>query len=169
MANKVENLTEEDAKERGLLEDMSWEEFKNANREPVPIELDDQIKNVVATGTGIPVNSINLMGYSSYVFYDAEKKESSPFFIVQIILAALIAALLIFIIIRSTRPVAVNETEPELSVEDMLATTKENRTVVEDIDVQEKSEVRIAIEKFVDENPEAVALLLRNWLNEGWN
>ena len=169
VANKVENLTEEDAKERGLLEDMSWEEFKNANREPVPIELDDQIKNVVATGTGIPVNSINLMGYSSYVFYDAEKKESSPFFIVQIILAALIAALLIFIIIRSTRPVAVNETEPELSVEDMLATTKENRPVVEDIDVQEKSEVRIAIEKFVDENPEAVALLLRNWLNEGWN
>ena len=77
--------------------------------------------------------------------------------------------MLIFIIIRSTRPVAVNETEPELSVEDMLATTKENRPVVEDIDVQEKSEVRIAIEKFVDENPEAVALLLRNWLNEGWN
>lgn len=26
-----------------------------------------------------------------------------------------------------------------------------------------------AIEKFVDENPEAVALLLRNWLNEDWN
>ena len=24
-------------------------------------------------------------------------------------------------------------------------------------------------QKFVDENPEAVALLLRNWLNEDWN
>ena len=27
---------------------------------------------------------------------------------------------------------------------------------------------RKAIEKFVDENPEAVALLLRNWLNDDW-
>ena len=66
------------------------------------------------------------------------------------------------------RPVAVEETEPELSVEDMLATTKENRQPVEDIDLQDKSETRVAIEKFVDENPEAVALLLRNWLNDGW-
>lgn len=86
----------------------------------------------------------------------------------QIILAVLIAGLLIFIIIRSMRPVAVEETEPELSVEDMLATTKENRQPVEDIDLQDKSETRVAIEKFVDENPEAVALLLRNWLNDGW-
>ena len=53
-------------------------------------------------------------------------------------------------------------------MEDMLATTKENRPPVEDIDLQDKSETRVAIEKFVDENPEAVALLLRNWLNDGW-
>ena len=39
---------------------------------------------------------------------------------------------------------------------------------VDDIDLQEKSETRKAIEKFVDENPEAVALLLRNWLNDDW-
>jgi len=25
------------------------------------------------------------------------------------------------------------------------------------------------IEKFVDENPESAAALLRNWLNEDWN
>ena len=37
-----------------------------------------------------------------------------------------------------------------------------------DIDIQEKSETRKAIEKFVDENPEAVAMLLRNWINEDW-
>ena len=51
----------------------------------------------------------------------------------------------------------------------MLAATKEKQgQSVDDIDLQEKSEVRIAIEKFVDENPEAVALLLRNWLDDGW-
>ena len=30
-------------------------------------------------------------------------------------------------------------------------------------------ETRKMIDKFVDENPEAVANLLRNWLNEGWS
>ena len=39
---------------------------------------------------------------------------------------------------------------------------------LEDIGFQEKSETRILIEKFVDENPEATAALLRNWLNEEW-
>jgi flagellar M-ring protein FliF len=80
-------------------------------------------------------------------------------------LAVLIAGLLVFIIIRSTKPVAVEETEPELSVEDMLAATRDQ---VDEIDLQEKSDTRKAIEKLVDENPETVALLLRNWLNEGW-
>ena len=39
---------------------------------------------------------------------------------------------------------------------------------LEDIGFNEKSETRLMIEKFVDENPEAVASLLRNWLNEEW-
>jgi len=30
------------------------------------------------------------------------------------------------------------------------------------------SEAKKAIEKFVDERPEAVAGLLRNWLNDDW-
>ena len=40
--------------------------------------------------------------------------------------------------------------------------------MVEEIDAEGKSEVRLMIEKFVDENPEAVANLLRNWLTEDW-
>ena len=39
---------------------------------------------------------------------------------------------------------------------------------IEDIELESKSETRRMIEKFVDENPEAVASLLRNWLNEEW-
>ena len=39
---------------------------------------------------------------------------------------------------------------------------------LEDIGYTEKSETRVMIEKFVDENPGAAALLLRNWLNEDW-
>ena len=63
------------------------------------------------------------------------------------------------------RKKAVQE-EEELSVEDMLQSTPE--PVVEDIDLEAKSETRKMVEKFVDENPEAAASLLRNWLNEDW-
>lgn len=89
-------------------------------------------------------------------------------FWIQIGLAVAILGILVFIVLRSARPLTVEEKEPELSVEEMLASTKENQPSVDDIDLQEKSETRKAIEKFVDENPEAVALLLRNWLNDDW-
>ena len=167
VAMKYNVLHEEEAEELGLLEEMTWEQFKAANSEAVAVDVDEQFAQVVSQGTGISTEAISIIGYEKYLFYDREATKTSPFFIVQIILSVLIAALLVFIIIRSTRPVAVEETEPELSVEDMLAATRDKQQV-EEIDIQEKSETRIAIEKFVDENPEAVALLLRNWLNEGW-
>ena len=56
--------------------------------------------------------------------------------------------------------------EEEVSVESLLQSTPEN--TLEDLEVETKSETRKLIEKFVDENPEAVASLLRNWLNEDW-
>ena len=86
----------------------------------------------------------------------------------MIILAVLIIALLIFVVLRGTAPVKVSETEPELSVEQLLATTKENQSL-DDIEFSDKSETRKLIEKFVDENPEAVAQLLRNWISDDWD
>ncbi len=70
----------------------------------------------------------------------------------------------------STRKDKAAELEPELSVETLLQTTKENNEEdsLEDIGFKDKSEARVLIEKFVDEKPEAVASLLRNWLNEDW-
>ena len=75
--------------------------------------------------------------------------------------------LLLFVVFRSMKPQAVIETEPELSVEALLATTKENQTL-DDIEFSDKSASKQQIEKFVDENPEAVVALLRNWLNDDW-
>ena len=49
----------------------------------------------------------------------------------------------------------------------MLETTQENMGD-EDIELETKSEVRLMVEKFVDDNPDAAAQLLRNWLNEEW-
>ena len=79
----------------------------------------------------------------------------------------LILALLGFVVLRSMRSRKAEPEEEELSVESMLQSAPE--TVLEDIDVETKSETRKMIEKFVDENPEAAANLLRNWLNDDWD
>jgi flagellar M-ring protein FliF len=79
----------------------------------------------------------------------------------------MIIGLLVFVVFRGMSPVQVTEIEPELSVEQLLATTKENQSL-DDIEFSEKSETKRMIEKFVDENPEAVANLLRNWLQDEW-
>ena len=75
--------------------------------------------------------------------------------------------LLAFVILHSMRTRLAVQQEEEVSVENMLQSTPEAE--LEDIDVESKSETRKMIEKFVDENPESAAALLRNWLNEDWN
>lgn len=168
---KYNVISEQDLRLQGLLEDITYEEYKLANSDPVVMEIDPNLVTLIANGTGINRNRIALVAYSVNMFLDPEEPETSTSFIIQIILAVFIAALLLFVVFRSSRPVTVSETEPEVSVEAMLATTREQQQQVplSDIDLQDKSEARKAIEKFVVENPEAVALLLRNWLNEGWD
>ena len=59
------------------------------------------------------------------------------------------------------------ETEPELSVEELLATTQEPE--LSDIKLSESQDPK-GYRKLVDEDPESVARLLRNWLSEDeWN
>ena len=57
------------------------------------------------------------------------------------------------------------KTEPEIQVEEMLKITKEE-IELEDIQLKDNLDTKRRIEKFVDEKPEAVANLLRNWLTE---
>lgn len=162
---------EEQAQKLGYLNGTDWETFKSQNSQPVMLTVDPTWTDIISKGTGIAPANISVVAYQKNSFVDKAStnilKQAS--FWIQLVLAAAILGLLIFVIIRSARPLTVEEKEPELSVEEMLASTRENQASVDDIDLQEKSETRKAIEKFVDENPEAVALLLRNWLNEDWN
>ena len=57
--------------------------------------------------------------------------------------------------------------EEELSVESLLQSAPEE-PMIDAIETESKSETRMMIEKFVEENPEAAANLLRNWLEEDW-
>ena len=163
------NIYEEDVvRAAGQLDDMTWDEFKSAYAENTVVPIPEEIYNLVSDATGFDVDNITIIGYQIPQFVDSIPEQSNFTDYIPVIFAILILALLGFVVFKSTRPVEIIEQEPELSVEDLLATTKEGQEVVEDIDMNDKSDTRIAIEKFVDENPEAVALLLRNWLNEGW-
>ena len=167
---KYRKISEESLERDGALDNISFEEYAEQNSAPTTLEVPDEIKQLIAAATGIAENNITIIAQEQPVFEAAEDTGFAGGLTnyLMIILAVLIGALLIFVIIRGTSPVEVTETEPELSVEDLLATTKEEEENLEEIELSEKSETRKLIEKFVDENPEAVAMLLRNWINEDW-
>lgn len=159
---------EEELERDGTLDNMTFEEFMTANSERTEITPTDAQIQLISDATGVDVANISVVAYEVPKFVEKTNTSRGIADYLMIILAVLIIALLIFVVLRGTAPVKVSDEEPELSVEQLLATTKENQSL-EDIEFSDKSETRKLIEKFVDENPEAVAQLLRNWLNEDWS
>lgn len=160
-------VKEDDLKKSGALKKMTFDEYILANDTRTQLQVTQDVYDTVANTTGISANNMTITAWEQPIFQASEKTTPTVANILMIVLAVLIVALLIFVVFKGTAPVEVTELEPELSVEQLLATTKENLSL-EDIEFSEKSETRKLIEKFVDENPEAVAQLLRNWLNEDW-
>ncbi len=165
-AKKLHMYNEEELEEQGLLNDITWEEFKLANSEQIKLEVDEDLYGIVQTATGIAAENISIVAYEVPVFMDKEGPGVEVTDIVQILLIIAILAVLAFVVIRSMRLQKEEEPEEELAVEKMLQSTPEPE--MEDIDLEGKSEARKLIERFVEENPEAVANLLRNWLTEDW-
>ncbi|TCT16419.1 flagellar M-ring protein FliF [Natranaerovirga pectinivora] len=156
---------EEVLERRGLLENMTFEEYKEIHSERVLFDVGDEVVNLVRNATGIP--NVQVIGYEIPIFYDKVVTRTPWTNYITLGLTILIIALLAFVVYKGMEPVEITEIEPELSVEDMLATTKEHQHL-DDIEFDDKSETRKQIEKFVEEKPDAVAQLLRNWLNEDW-
>ena len=151
----------------GTLDNMTFDEFVAANSDRIKTDVDEDFVTMVSKATGIPSANITMVAYEVPFFqYSSGGTDWTNY--LQIIMAVLIFALLGFVVFKSTRSNEEEEVEPELSVENLLESTKEAEEELEDIGFNEKSETRILIEKFVDENPEAAASLLRNWLNEDW-
>ena len=151
----------------GALDNMTFEEYIAANSTPIRETVDQEYYDMISNATGIPAENITIIATNEPVFqYSTGGRTWSDY--LQIIAAVLIFLLLGYVVFRSTRKERAPEMEPELSVESLLESTKENQDELENIGYAEKSETRVLIEKFVEENPEAAASLLRNWLNEEW-
>lgn len=169
VATTYVTYSEDVMKATGQLEDTTFEEFKANNSERIKVEVDEEFYELVANATGFPLENISIVAYEVPVFQYSSGSGRTVADYFQILLAVLIFALLGYVVFRSTRKEQLQELEPELSVESLLASTRESESEMEDISYAEKSEARLLIEKFVDEKPEAVASLLRNWLNEDWD
>lgn len=166
VATKYVNYDEETLEKQGALKNKTFDEFMAENDEKKQVEVDDEFYNLVAKATGIDRENISILAYE-IPFFQAKEPTTLPYTtILAIAMIVLILALLGFIVFKSTRSVVVEEVEPEVSVEDLLASTRNEE--LDEIEYDDKSDVRKAIEKFVDENPAAVAQLLRNWLNDDW-
>lgn len=163
---KYNIIREEDVRTQGGLEGVTWEEYKLANAERTKMDVEEDFYTAVSNATGISSGSITLVAYSENLFFDAEGSSITATDILQIVLIIVILALLAFVVLRSMRGEKHEEEEEELAVENLLQSTPEGQ--LEDIMLENESEERKLINKFVEENPEAAANLLRNWLNEDW-
>jgi flagellar M-ring protein FliF len=159
---------EDELKASGQLDNMTFDEFKAAHSDPVQVNANQDYIDLIAKSTGFDTKQISFVCYERPQFVESSSKGIGLTDILQIALAVLIFALLGFVVFRSTRKQNEEEEEPELSVDALLQSTADASEDMEDIGYSEKSETRLLIEKFVDENPDAAALLLRNWLNEDW-
>lgn len=160
-------VKEEDVRAQGLLAGITWEEYQQANSERRRVEVDEDMVALAADASGIPADKISIVAYEENFFVDEEKSAIDIYDIVQIALIVVILALLAIVVFKSMQQEKQPEEAEELSVETLLQSNPE--PVLDDIEMEEGSETKRLIEKFVDENPEAVANLLRNWLNEEWS
>lgn len=156
---------EDTLKANGTLDDMTFDEFVAQNSDRVKTDVDQDFYTMVSNATGISTDNISIVAYQIPMFQYSEGSGRDWTDYLQIALAILIFAMLAFVVFRSMRPQQEETLAEEVTVESLLEAQEEQ---LDDIGFNEKSEARVLIEKFVDENPEAVASLLRNWLNDDW-
>lgn len=163
---KLKIVHEEDVKAQGLLDGVSWDEYKAANGERTKLEVDPDFYSMISNATNISEDKITILVYEEPIFYDKEGINVKTTDVLSIAMLVIILALLAFVVLRNMRFKHEVAEEEELSVENLLQSTPDEE--LDNIELENKSDTRRMIEKFVDENPEASANLLRNWLNEDW-
>lgn len=165
----IEYITynESDAEAQGLVnEAVTWQQFQQQTR-PTALAIDANIIDSITKATGI--KDLSIIGYQEPIFVDKPEVAKPPLSeYATLIILVLLIALLAFGLIRRTAPAEITELAPELSVEEVIETIGKRQEYVSPIDYDSESEVKKQIEKFVDQRPESVAQLLRNWLSSDW-
>jgi len=157
-----------------------WERFKHRYQSPQVLgDFADfeNFRDLIATATGLPLANVSFVVSQRLIPIDPEGRDWDIPTILMVAVLLLLLAMLLFGLLRKQRAAGENEEalEPQLAVEDLLVSTQleeareEAAAELEEIDYFKENEIKKHIEKFVNEKPEAVAALLRNWINvEEW-
>jgi flagellar M-ring protein FliF len=139
-------------------------------------EFLDGLKEGVSQATGIPVNRISINKFKlaplkveKQSVYDMIKEFVNDYGLF-ILMLLLVVGLFIALFPRKKK----EEEEEAIPEEDLEGEDGADFIVPDDeplpeLDLEEISEVRKQIDKFVKQKPEAVAQLLRNWLTDEWD
>ncbi|NLM75334.1 MAG: flagellar M-ring protein FliF [Clostridiaceae bacterium] len=137
-------------------------------------EYIEEVKNTAYAATGIPVENISVSVQKLAVKEPVAETLADTvgqlfdrygFYVLMLIL------LIVMTIVAIPR----KETEPEdlkiaaLETAVAGADVSESPEEIVDINVEEPSELKKQIDKFAQENPDAVAQLLRNWIADDWD
>lgn len=150
------------------LEGTTWEAFKEENSTQVPLQVDATLIDSIRNATGLENVTVN--AYENPIFLDQEVYTVDYRDYIPYILLVAALMIILFVVLRFRKHDEEVEVEPQLEVEEMIDTAKEQVKEeiehLEEIEFKEGLETKQHINKFVDEKPEAVANLLRNWLSD---
>lgn len=149
--------------EKTLPNGTTWEMFKEENSAEIPLTLEPAILEGIQKGTGI--QDVVVFGYEKPIFIDSIAYELNPMDWIPFILLVIIGIIVLGIMLRFRKPEEIIDIEDSLELPE--ATFKDIKTDgLASIEERADMETKKQIDKFVDEKPEAVASLLRSWLND---
>jgi len=154
-----------------------WYGQRVADDSAITTEFIEQCKQVISGATNIPVSKISINKYklAPKEVYEESLSEKIQHYIDTYgyfaLMLILIIGLLIAVIPRKKKDEEMEEgLTPEMAGADgMNYIEQEPEGPVQEIDFEERSEIKKQLEKFVKEKPESVAQLLRNWLSDDWD
>ncbi len=136
----------------------------------------EQVRQAAYTATGVPVQNItvSIQKLAAEEIIQPTLGETAEELFDRYGFYALMLILLIVMVItampkRKVVPQVLSLAEAEAAAgAARLTQNDEAAEEIQDINLKEQSELKKQIEKFVQQNPDAVAQLLRNWIAEDW-
>lgn len=133
----------------------------------------NEIKAAASTATGVPLNNISV----------SKMKMAQPELVVKTLNEKIkdmitdygfFALMIMLIIVLLIAGIPRRNKEPQETMQAAIAggpkfVVPDHEDPLPDIDLEERSEIKKQIDKFVKQKPDSVAQLLRNWLSDEWD
>lgn len=139
---------------------------------PVQADIDTYTK-MISNATGIATGNITLASFKLPTAQTEKPKFDWIGFLTKAIPVMILAILIIFLGVGVMKQSSISEPGfafgGSTAARAISAPMIVEEEILPEIEIEEKSEVKKQIDKFVKHRPEAVAQLLRNWLSDEWD